>query len=288
MKNKSAIQRMNEFNSKCTVLGVELFEFGFDEESDEVFITKIYVPHNEPKPEIQFPSFVSWVDYDAWHDNSALKNCLIYIPKGCSIALNLEETLAFRYFGHCAREIVVEDGHEEYSGEDGVLFNKDKTVLLAYPAGKTDESYTVPESVIKIENGAFYEHKYLRKLHISSNVVEIRNCQFLGKMRMEVDAENTAYKSVNGSLYSKDGKIAHHLFAHGSGKVRIEEGTLIVKEMYLIGDFEELYLPSSLKPIDGFIPLLADIQGSYEQIVAPEVLKEYLEVFKNTYEMIYY
>ena len=149
MQKKSAIQRMKELNSKCAVMGVELFEFGFDEEEDEdeVFVTKIYVPHNETSPEIQIPSFVSWVDYFAWYENSALKNYLIYIPKGCSIAFHFEDTTSVKYFGHCAREIVVEDDHEEYASEDGVLFNKDKTVLLAYPAGKTDESYTVPEAL---------------------------------------------------------------------------------------------------------------------------------------------
>lgn len=288
MGEKTAVQRMHDYNSKCTVMGIKIFEFEYFEEEDEVFITRIYISDNETERTVRIPSFVSWVDYSAWHDNSQLKNCLIYIPKGCRIMFHSEDTTALRYFGHCAKEIFVEEDHEDYSSENGVLFNKEKTVLLAYPAGRTEENYTIPDSVIKIENGAFFEHKYLRTLHISQDVIEIKNCQFWGFTRIEVDTENTMYRSINSSLYSKDGKIAYHLFAHRSGNVKIEEGTVLVKEMYLTGDFDELYLPESLKPMDGLKALLEDIRGGYEQIVAPKSLKDYLGAFEGVYEIIYY
>lgn len=64
-------------------------------------------------------------------------------------------------FVHSVKEIIVEEGHESYSSEDGVLFNKDKTVLLAYPDGKKDASYAVPDSVIQIEDGAFFRNEHL-------------------------------------------------------------------------------------------------------------------------------
>ncbi|MCQ2070086.1 MAG: leucine-rich repeat domain-containing protein [archaeon] len=45
------------------------------------------------------------------------------------------------------------------SVSDGVLYNKDKTTLLAYPMGKTDGTFTVPSSVVTIYNYAFEKSK---------------------------------------------------------------------------------------------------------------------------------
>lgn len=41
-----------------------------------------------------------------------------------------------------------------YSSENGVLFNIDKTVLIQFPGAKSG-SYTIPETVTKIESWAF-------------------------------------------------------------------------------------------------------------------------------------
>ncbi len=53
-----------------------------------------------------------------------------------------------------------------YSSEDGVLFNKDKTVLLQYPMGKADNDYTIPDGVEQISTAAFYNYTKNYKLMI--------------------------------------------------------------------------------------------------------------------------
>ena len=62
--------------------------------------------------------------------------------------------------------INVESGNKYYASEDGVLFNKDKSVLLEFPAGKTVKEYYVPDSVTAIEDLAF---AYC--IHVSSIIV---------------------------------------------------------------------------------------------------------------------
>ena len=52
--------------------------------------------------------------------------------------------------------INVDDQNTNYRSIDGVLYNKDVTELIAYPAGKTETSFTVPNSVIEIAENAFY------------------------------------------------------------------------------------------------------------------------------------
>ena len=51
--------------------------------------------------------------------------------------------------------IDVESGNANYSSMDGVLFDKEKTILICYPAGKTNSSYTVPSGVTTITGWAF-------------------------------------------------------------------------------------------------------------------------------------
>ena len=49
--------------------------------------------------------------------------------------------------------------------EHGVLFDKDKTVLLVYPTGKPDTEYTIPDSVTTVNYGAF---------HFAQNLISIK------------------------------------------------------------------------------------------------------------------
>ncbi|MGI6249401.1 MAG: leucine-rich repeat protein [Acutalibacteraceae bacterium] len=52
--------------------------------------------------------------------------------------------------------ITVDAANEYYSSdEDGVLYNKDKTVLIKYPVGNTRTAYQVPAGVITVFNEAF-------------------------------------------------------------------------------------------------------------------------------------
>lgn len=69
-------------------------------------------------------------------------------------------------------EIRVASRNTHYSAMDGVLFNADKTELIAYPEGKLSESYTIPKSVKKLNVDSFGYETKLKRLTIPSNVVE--------------------------------------------------------------------------------------------------------------------
>ncbi len=58
-------------------------------------------------------------------------------------------------FCNSLENINVSEENTVYSSIDGVLLNKDKTELIEYPNGRTDTSYTVPDSVKSIGGGAF-------------------------------------------------------------------------------------------------------------------------------------
>ena len=69
------------------------------------------------------------------------------------------------------KEIEVAKDNKNYVSVDGVLFNKDQTELLAFPAGKTG-AYTVPEPVEEIVMRALYRSQ-VSELHLGSKVTRI-------------------------------------------------------------------------------------------------------------------
>jgi|GEM_PF-2422317 len=60
-------------------------------------------------------------------------------------------------FDNCSSltTINVANDNPDYCSIDGVLFNKAQTILILYPAGKADDSYSIPNSVTSIVEGAF-------------------------------------------------------------------------------------------------------------------------------------
>ena len=125
--------------------------------------------------------------------------------------------------------IEVAADNQDYSSENGVLFNKNKTTLIIYPAGKTDASYTIPNSVDTINGSAFYSCGLtevtipnsvvsiedfafawcggLTEVTIPNSVVSIGDLAFAycgGLTAIKVATDNQYYSSGNGVLFNKN------------------------------------------------------------------------------------
>ena len=74
--------------------------------------------------------------------------------------------------------IDVEVGNNNYTSVNGVLFNKDKTELICYPAGKTDKSYNIPNGVTSIGDYAFEDCTSLTSITIPDSVTSIGDSAF--------------------------------------------------------------------------------------------------------------
>jgi hypothetical protein len=68
--------------------------------------------------------------------------------------------------------ITVDPSNPAYSSLDGVLFNKSRTTLVAYPGGKAG-SYTIPNSVTNIGPNAFYYRLALTSIIMGDSVTSI-------------------------------------------------------------------------------------------------------------------
>ncbi len=74
-------------------------------------------------------------------------------------------------------EITVTVGNQHYTSDNGVLFNKDKSIILTYPGGKTG-AYTVPNSVTSIGIYAFSLCSGLTSVIIPNSVTSIGEYAF--------------------------------------------------------------------------------------------------------------
>ncbi|MBQ5397976.1 MAG: leucine-rich repeat domain-containing protein [Ruminococcus sp.] len=103
----------------------------------------------------------------------------------------------------------IDPGTTKYCSVDGFLYNKDKTELLRCLPGKMGEEYTVPDGVEKISGFAFDGCENLKKINIPKSVTEIDKyvfdyCPSLAEINVAED--NESFCSVDGVLYTKDGK----------------------------------------------------------------------------------
>lgn len=76
-------------------------------------------------------------------------------------------------------KITVNGNNKKYYSVDGVLFDKNNT-LLRYPAAKSDENYTVPQGTVCIGESAFEKVKYLKQIEFPSSLDKIGNSAFFG------------------------------------------------------------------------------------------------------------
>jgi len=78
-------------------------------------------------------------------------------------------------FSYCTSltEFLVSSGNPNFSSGDGVLYDKDKTTLIAYPVGKTESSFEIPSSVTTIGGFAFGGCTSLASVAIPSSVTTI-------------------------------------------------------------------------------------------------------------------
>ncbi|MBN2683757.1 MAG: leucine-rich repeat domain-containing protein [Pontiellaceae bacterium] len=80
----------------------------------------------------------------------------------------------------CLACIDVDGANPSFSSLDGVLFNKDQSILIRYPAGKTADSYTIPISVSDIGAWAFGDCISLFSIVIPDSVRSIGEASFDG------------------------------------------------------------------------------------------------------------
>lgn len=120
--------------------------------------------------------------------DSAFKSCTslkTFKADGCLKEWDDEEPF---FTCHALEDITITEGDGNFSSADGVLYNKDKSVLLAYPASKSSTSFIAPSGVKEIGQSAFANAVYLEKVEIPEadiiNAYAFESCEKLSYVKL--------------------------------------------------------------------------------------------------------
>ena len=127
--------------------------------------------------DFNIPNTVTHIGSDAF---SGTGITTLTIPKS---VIEIESNINYGYSpaARCTNleSIFVEEGNPAFMSENGVLFNKDKTILMCYPAGKSDDKYIMPNTVTIVGAGAFNSNKHLMTVTLSRNLEIIGDGAFI-------------------------------------------------------------------------------------------------------------
>ena len=235
------------------------------------------------------PDSIVSIGYYAFHNCPKLST--IYIPSSVT-------TIDTQAISRCwkLRRFVVNTDNEYFADEDGILFNKDMTVLYRYPEGLDYSEYTIPDHVTGIGDWAFYYCNQLTEITLSEYIDDIGYAAFTYANNLEtinIDENNNHYLSDDSVVYTYDKSL---LVAYPNGKtdnlfivesyvreikansfsgsnfleyVIIREGTTTIgnhafREMPLL---KEITLPDSLEIVGDYVfahdPSLTQLYFSY-------------------------
>ena len=96
--------------------------------------------------------------------------------------------------------ITVEAGNQDFSSEGGILYNKDKTELLAYPTAPAN--FTIPASITNIGWYAFSNCENLTSVTIPGNVKYISNSAFSNCGNLTSVSLTTGLETIGNNAFS--------------------------------------------------------------------------------------
>ena len=106
-------------------------------------------------------------------------------------------------WGTTLQSVTVASDNAYLSSQNGVIFNKDKTVLLWYPKGKPGTSYTVPASVTELEDNSFRNIDALTSVTLPNGLKYIGSyvfyrCPNIATLNLPASLESIGFASLSG------------------------------------------------------------------------------------------
>ncbi|WP_044974613.1 leucine-rich repeat domain-containing protein [Ruminococcus sp. HUN007] len=138
-----------------------------------------------------------------------------------TLPASFEEFTTDEPFVNCSKlkSLTVAEGNEKYSSENGILYNKDKSVLLIYPQAKEDEKAVLPSSVKAIAVSAFCYNEHLKTIDLSSAEAvgdyAFDGCTALRTVKFSKDLKDVGYCAFLGCRSLKNVRVYDNLVSIG-------------------------------------------------------------------------
>ena len=155
------------------------------------YASELYINGSKVEGNVEIPNGVTSIGDYAFYNCTGLTS--ITIPDSVT-------SIGSDAFSGCAglTEIIVDSNNKNYCSIDDILFNKDKTELVCYPASKTETSYSIPNSVASIGTYAFSGCTGLTEVTIGNGVTSIGYKAFYNCTNL-----NTVYYTGTPTEWSK-------------------------------------------------------------------------------------
>ena len=206
---------------------------------------------------VTIPASVTYVGNSAFYGCTSLKSVTVpesvtyiggyafaecYSLKYADIPANVTGIGASPFYNCRSLEnINTDEANKWYTTVDGVLYDKDKTELINYPAGKKDSSYVIPEGIRTIREKAFYGCLNLCELTIPDSVTEIESGAF--ECSSLISDEYGTIKYVDGWVVGS-GHTANVVLKDGTRGIAFE--AFSCDEI-----IEKVTMPDTVKYING-------------------------------------
>lgn len=167
---------------------------------------------------------------------------------------------AFKFSGF--NKIEVDKNNLNYTSINGVLFSKDKNVLLAYPKENSATSYIIPDGVKIIESTAFMGTSNLNSIVIPDGVTTIKENAFYLCSNLKNVSIPTSVKSIGRDAFdfSVCSKVNNGYYIGNcligtdneiNGNFTIKDGTRLVADSALRGidNLGNISIPASVEII---------------------------------------
>lgn len=271
MKGQASLGEFT-YHSKLekVILPKNLISTGVKAFEDSIFLNEVILPSTlieigsgtfiscKHLKKINLPENLRKIDSFAFSECSSLKS--VKIPANVS---SIEDS-AFQF---CDRleQFQLDKKNNHFKVADGILFSKDGTKLISFPCGHKAKNYfvpngvkviadgafagskieriTLPESLVKIEEGSFHGCDHLKELDIPDSVTEIGQLAFRFCTNIEKVKLSNNLKSLNQQLFAGCDKLK---------ELEVPASVKTIKETALgwTGNLERLNLNEGLEEIN--------------------------------------
>ena len=152
--------------------------------------------NNAVMEDIVLPESLVCIESDSFLGCRLLKS--IRIPAGVELIGDPYNTVftGFLALSTSLESIEVDPENQNYKSEEGILFSKDGKRLIVYPHNYGQSFYRIPDTVEKIEYGAFAGDQNLEELEMGDNVKEIGYMAFLSCEKLAKITFGNSVKSM--------------------------------------------------------------------------------------------
>ena len=95
------------------------------------------------------------------------------------------ENIEYNPFAGCIKLKTIKYNGFYHIVEDNILYNGDKTEIITFPSGRTDEYFNIPEGVKRIGDSSFEGNTKLKTIIIPSSVTGIGKDAFKNSKRLK-------------------------------------------------------------------------------------------------------